>query len=48
MEDTEIFVCPSNGCIGCEHSEPHEFDSCESICEGGGDNNCPACIKNDK
>lgn len=38
-------ICPDAGCEGCEHTVPHEYESCESSCDGGGDNNCPACVE---
>ena len=38
-----IVICQDAGCEGCEHSEPHEYDSCDTSCDGGGDHNCPAC-----
>ena len=38
-----IVICQDAGCEGCEHSEPHEYDSCDTGCDGGGDHNCPAC-----
>ena len=39
----KIVVCPDAGCCGCEHGEPHEFDTVDSSCTEGGDNNCPPC-----
>lgn len=39
-----IVICPNFGCVGCEHSELHMLNSCESSCGGGGDNNCSACV----
>ncbi|KKM91591.1 hypothetical protein LCGC14_1227030 [marine sediment metagenome] len=41
----KIVVCPDAGCCGCEHGEPHEFDTVDSSCTEGGDNNCPACVE---
>ena len=41
-----IVICPNAPCIGCEHAEPHEYDSCpNSSCDGGGDHDCPACLE---
>lgn len=38
----KVVNCPES-CIGCEHAEPHEYDSCDSSCDGGGEYNCPPC-----
>ncbi len=40
----KIVVCPDAGCVGCEHGDPHEWDTVDSSCNGGGDWNCPACV----
>ena len=36
-------VCSDAGCEGCEHTTPHEYDSCDTSCDGDG--HCPECIK---
>jgi len=41
----KMVICPDAGCEGCEHGEPHEFDTVESSCTEGGDNNCPPCVE---
>ncbi len=41
----KMVICPDAGCAGCEHGEPHEFDTVESSCTEGGDNNCPNCVE---
>jgi len=40
----DVVICPDAGCVGCEHSEPHDPDEVDSSCTEGGDNNCPHCI----
>ena len=36
-------ICPDGPCSNCEHAEPHEFETVDSTCYGGGDHNCPEC-----
>jgi hypothetical protein len=40
----DTVICPDHSCLGCSHNDPHKYMSVDSDCDGGGDNDCPACV----